>query len=399
MNYSDAISRAFRTLKSGALWGFVASTYAVIVGLFVVAFALGIGAVGGTARVIQTFDTLSSSRTPTLHDFAPLLVLYLVAICVGLLSVPIAVAQYGGSIHLADEVQAGREARVGGGWAFGFRRFWRVIGVELVVGLITFALFVVAIAPIVALAVLSAKTNGNAGAIVGLVCGGMLLLLALIFGVFMISGLEAIAIRYALIGDRTMGDALSSGWAAFRARFKNVFVFILILIGFALVFSIVQSILNYVLQFALFGSLVLSGAGSSSALDAGALLGRFLPAFAVIYLVELALAAALRLFQISMWTAFFRQMTGLDVPQPRPGYVPPHGYAPGPAPMPPQGYPPATPPPAGYPQSSAWAPPGPYAPQMPDSNPPMAAPPSAPVPGAVQPQSQPPGSRPDEERP
>jgi len=360
VNYSDAISRAFRTLKAGSPWGFIASSYAAIVGLFVLALTVGIAALGGTARLVQTFAAISSSsRTPTLHEFAPVFVLWALAVGVSLLSIPIAVAQYGGTIHLTDEIQAGRDARVGDGWAFGFRRFWRVVAVELVIGLITFALVTVVIAPIVTLAVAAAKTNGSAGAVVGLVCGGMLLVLALVFGVLMISGFEAIAIRYALIGDRTAGDALTAGWAAFKARFKNVFAFVLIIVGFAIIFSIAQTVLNYVIRFATIGSLAFSGSPSGLApASLSALVSRALPVLVIIYIIELALAAAVRLFQASMWTAFFRQMTGLDVAQPRSGYIPPYGYAPEPGPRLPEGSPPAPLAPGGYPPPpTGWAPP------------------------------------------
>ena len=374
MNFSDVVSKAFRTLKSGTLWGFLATTYAAVAAVLVAAAVVVVVVLGSSlAHVASTLAT-TTPATMSSSDVLPLLVLGFVAVGLVLVLVPLGIVQYGGLIRLSDEVQAGRPVRIGDGWSFGFRRFGRIVAVEIVVQLLVTGLLVAVFAPIIALTIVSIATRGNAGAIVGLVCGGMLLLLALVIGTMVVSGFEALAIRYAVIGDRTAGDALKSGWVAFRARFKNVFVMVLILIGFGILFSIAQSAINYGVQSIGYGSLAFSRPGLSSALA----LGRIAPLLLVIYMVEIAAGAVFRLFQVSLWTAFFRQMTGLELAPPRPGYIPPYGMSAGGPPADAGGFPPAAQP-TGQQPAPAPEPGPPMAPIPPPAATQPPAPPRAPV--------------------
>jgi hypothetical protein len=432
MNYTDIINRAFRTLKSGGLWGFVVTVQLALLVMFAVAAGVGFAASGGISGFARMFDVLKLSAVPNPSDFAPLFILYGALAVAGILSIPLSLISYGGMIRLTDDAQAGRPVTVGAGWAQGARLIGRVFLVELVFGLITMALFLVSFVPIILGAVAASRGGDNpgGGAVAG-ICGGLFLLVIVFFALILMGGFEALAVRYAVIGDRTAGDAVGAGWAAFRARFGSVLLLMLILFGFGFAVYIVQTALNYAVQFATMGSMMFNS--SSADFSSTAYLSRFLPAFGLLMLLSTAMSILTRIFGASMWTAFFRQMTGLDpLPQPAgpypmspygagyypaptpPGYVapmpptdasqaPPTWMPPTP-PQPPAGYAPSQPPqgdgqtfaayPGPYPQPNAVPPRSPYDPynrspehslpndpySAPPADPPMAETPEPPVP-------------------
>jgi hypothetical protein len=379
VNYSDVISRAFRTLKKGSVWGFVVSIYGATLLLLGVLAVLAIAGAGISAAAVFS----KSSPGAALESGAQAAVVLVVAgIVAVLVTIVLGLISYGGLIHLADEAQAGRDARIGDAWRFGARRMGRVFVVELVYGLLGFAVLLVGVVPIVLVIVgQAASNNSGAGVVVG-ICGGGLLLLLVGCALWMLSGFEALAIRYALIGDRTAGDAISAGWKAFRARFGNVLVMLLITLGLFLVVAFVQWIFDSVLEYATLGSLAFQNPSASRALQSGAALLRVVPIFIIVYVVAVVVALTVRIFSVSLWTAFFRQMTGLDMPA-APAYgmypPPPPGMMPQ-APQPPSGFEPTFPPPP-QPPVGIGAPPeppiasAPYYPQAPLGMPVVPTPP------------------------
>ena len=378
MNYSDIISRAFRTLKKGSLWGFVVSTYGATLLLFVAATVFAVLAAGPSLLSLFRGGASSGLVDRMLPSLLAIIGVFTLAL---LLAIPLSLIAYGGLIHQTDEAQAGRDASVGDAWRFGARRMGRVFLVELVLGLVAFALTLVGVIPIVlVIAASSGSRNSGAGIVFG-VCGGGLVLLLLVFALWMLGAFEALSIRYALIGDRTASDAIGAGWQAFRARFGNVFMVLLILLAFRLVVGIIQQVLSYALQFAGLGSAGLANTTSpESALRSATTLMRAAPIFLIIYLVTFIVALAWRVFDASLWTAFFRQLTGLSQP-PAPAYSaygqPPTGGTPS-APLSPSGYPPSYSPP-GAPSQSYAPPTAPVPYEPPPVGPPM-APQPAPAP-------------------
>ena len=341
MNYSDIITRAFHTLKKGSLWGFVVSTYGATLLLFVVAAVLGV--VGAGVSISDIFRHASTSSA--FWDSArPALALAGALVLAGLLAIPLGLIAYGGLIHQTDEAQAGRDASVGDAWRFGARRMGRVFLVELILGVLGFALTLAVVVPIVLVLVGSSRSNNAGAGLVAGICGGALLILLLVFALWMVGAIESLAIRYALIGDRTASDAIGAGWKAFKARFGNVFVLLLILFGFRIVVFFVQSIFNYALEFVAFGTAGLTRSVGSSALESGQALLRVAPIFLLIYLVAFIIAMAWQVFAASLWTAFFRQLTGLDQP-PAPAYGAYPQPAPAGMPQPPSGFAAPFPPP------------------------------------------------------
>ncbi len=362
MNYSDIITRAFRTLKAGGIWGFVITIQLTVLALLGFGLAAGVSAAGGPGVFRQMVTDLSAPGVPSqraIEQFLThILTIYGLFAAGAFLTIPISLIMHGGLIHLTDEAQAGRSATVGGGWAFGARRIGRVFAVEFMIGLVAFALILLGILPIVFSAIAAGVNRSGGGAVVGLVCGGSLWLMLMLFALIMLGGWEALAIRYAVIGDRTAGDAIGAGWDAFRARFGSVFVFLLILFGFGVVVYVVQSVLNYAIEFAVLGPSMFTGAATGPSASGVAFL-RFQPMFPLLMLLALTVTVLTRVLQAAMWTGFFRQMTGLQ-PSPPSTYTP-YPYGPYPAPTQPQAGYPAQP---GGPQSPIG-----YAPGQPPQSP------------------------------
>ena len=378
MNFSDIISRGFRTLKRGSLWGFVLSTYGATILLFIVAGVVAVMVAG--SAIIKAISHGGSGAFGAASLVGPIVFAAGVFLLAIVLSIPIGLIAYGGLIHQTDEAQAGRGATVGDAWRFGAKRMGRVFVVEFIIGLVGFAITLVAVVPII-LVIAAASGGSSDRASVGIVfgiCGGSLLVLLLIFGLWLLSGLESLSIRYALIGDRSATDAIGAAWQAYRARFGNVFLMLLIVFGFRLVVSMVQSILNYMLQFAGFGTAAFSNLSSNSnAAQSFAVVMRAMPFLGLIYVFGFVLTLLALVLTTSLWTAFFRQMTGLDR-QPTvetwPGYIPPVGGIPvtpqaptGPVPTyaPPPVTAPAYQPPIGPPMAPAAQPPQEPAPEPP----------------------------------
>jgi hypothetical protein len=322
VKYSDAIGRAFKALKHGGLWGFAASAMLSILGVFAV---LGGGAylAVGRGSLGRFFESLSST-SGGVPDFRALIVLMGALFLASLISIPLGLIYHGGTIHLSDEAIAGRPVRVGDGWSFGARRMGRVFAVEFVVGLIATAGVFAAMVPLFAAIIggfaLGSPDKSPVPFIAGL-CGGYLIFFLIVIAVSLfISAYEALSIRYGLVGERTAGDALGSAWKATRARWKNVVLFALIVLGFQYAYGMVTSLVIVPLEFLLMPGLFFPGAGSQNPEQILPQMVRF---YAVVYPLIFALQLPWVVFLANLWTAFFRQLTGLDVPVPAPFDPPP----------------------------------------------------------------------------
>ena len=306
MKYGQAISSAFGAMKSAPLWGFAASIYGAITMLYVVLVG-GALAVAGPARIAEGFRDIGSFSGALLGGIALLFGAVTIAV---MLTIPLALIMRGGFVHLADEVLAGRPITVGQGWAFGTRRMGRTFAIDFAVGAISFLAVSVAMVPfIIVVAASTAGSGPDASAFVGICFGYLFFFLFVLALTMVLSGYEAIAIRYGLVGTRTAGNALSAGWQAFKARWKNVVVFALIAMGLQYAFSTVTSIITVPLQFVLLpNQFTLSGSTPSPEQ-----LPRYFTGYAILMVVSILLSIPWAVFNYSLWGAFFRQLTGLDV--------------------------------------------------------------------------------------
>lgn len=338
MKYSDVLGRSFKALKSRALWGFAAS--ALVVVLLPFAFVGGLFSLVDIRGFLGDLIGLADSEALVLGE---LISLYAVLTLGWLLAIVPFFAAYGGMVHVSDAVLAGRPVTVAEGWKFGFSRLGRTLGIEVIL-YFGYALSIsVALLPI-AVAVIAGASLGegsDAAALGGICVGYVLLVIAMFAIVIAYFGLEGLSLRYGLIGDRTVGDALSSGWKAFRARLKNVLAFGLILIGLMYAWQIVASMVTTPIMF--FGMPFAFSDREPTMAEIEQLISMIWWIYALVFV----LMTPGYVFWVVSETAFFRQLTGLDVPQapayPEATYAPATWYPAPPAPPVAPSEPPAPP--------------------------------------------------------
>jgi hypothetical protein len=190
-------------------------------------------------------------------------------------------------------------------------------------------------------------------------CFGWVYLAVAFVALFLVFlGFEQVAVRYGLIGGRTTGDAVSSAWRAFRAVKGKFVLFTLIMLALQYGWQMVTSMVTYPLTMLSMPSWYWESLANPNAMpDPTAVfesMGQSFSRALYFYPIYLALAVPMLLFAHAAWTAFFRQLTGLDTP---PAPPMPYGYGYAPPQPPPQGYGYPPPPPQGY----GYAPPPPPA--------------------------------------
>jgi hypothetical protein len=323
---------------------------------------------GGTSTSAPFNSSSWASFQSAVERYLPLIIIaFVVLLIIGVVWWVVSIAARGALIHLVNEAEEQREVRAAAGWRVGFKKWWRIFGVEFLAGLPILVL-VVLIGAVAGVAIAAAISRGGSSAqaagqaLAGMAIGGVCLLL--VFAVIAIAlgiilGIVAqLALRYAVLQDRHAIDSLKQGWSDLWSR-RGAGLMFLIQVGVAIAYGIVFGIVAVVLM--LPGIALIIG----GALPVGGVL------IALAGLVLLFPAAIFASFYSAAWTIFFRRMTGMEQVQVAtvPAYQPPYPPAP-PAPYTSPAYP--TVPPE-MPLEPAPAPPA--APEMP-------APPMPPVPPA-----------------
>jgi len=307
VKYGDAVGRSFKALKSGALLGFAGQMLLALFAVYAVV-AAGVTAVGIASGVGSFIESEAA-----LEGMGSLLGFYIALGIGSLLPIPLWLIARGGIIWLADAAIAGRPARAAQGWSNGARLMGRVFGISFVMGLLAAVAVFVTMLPLVigiVASVASGESSGWGGAIAGVCFAYLLWFIAYLVILAVYTIVEQLSIRYGVVGGRTFGDALGSGWKAFRVAWKQGIVFCLIIVGVSIAYQVITSIITTPLTFATYpwGD-ILSGTEPT-----GAAAARMYQGMIPIYVVSFALAIPFQWFLDVMWTAFFRQLTGLDVP-------------------------------------------------------------------------------------
>lgn len=330
MDYGDILKRAWRvTWRYKALW---------VLGLFVGAGGGSGGSGGGSNYRSGSGGGTNPFSTYQWTQFVDFLRSHIVAITIavtllvlfGFVMWVLGVAARGGLIHLANEAEEGRQVRLRQGWSVGFRKWWRVFGVEFLTAL-PLILFALVLGVFAALVVVSAVSRGvPAGdfgaALASIAVAGVCFVI--IFGVLAaivgtILGIVAqIAERYVILKDYRVRESIGQGWRDLWAK-RGAFVMFLVTIGTGIAFGIMLIIVAVLLVIP-----------AAVALFARAWVAAALLLFGA-FLVLLLPSAIYGTFYSSMWTVFFRKMTGMEpaAPAVATAYAPPFPqYAPPPAP-------------------------------------------------------------------
>jgi len=296
MDYGRILKRAWNvTWRYRILWLF---------GLFVGGMSSGGGSSYQTSpQDLERFDPGSiTAGLEQLQQYIWLIVLGVTAaVVVGLALWIISVAARGGLIHLVNEAEEGRAVRAADGWSVGFRNWWRIFAIDLVLYLplliVAAIVFGVAFAPLI----IALVNEGDPTAGILSMCGGVAFALLIIWLLsFVIGLLEVMATRHAVLGFEPAMHSISLAWSDVRTRFKDLFVMWLLTLAVGLAYGFAVGIVAAVFGVAM-GLSVMSGLWVL-----GGVVGF------VMFLILLIPGAIYGTFSSALWTVFYRQMTGMD---------------------------------------------------------------------------------------
>lgn len=365
MGFSDIIKKAWRiTWHYRALW--VLGLFAGITG----ASGGGGGSGGsnpGSSSGTSSFPKIEpQSWVPVLQRLLPLIIVLTMGFfLIGLVWWVLSVAARGGLVYAVNEIESGRPFALGASWSAGFRRFWSLFGLSLLLSLPVLILVLLVVFGVLApmLPFLIAGRTPPAAAVAP-ICGVLaigipaLIVIGLILGIMYVLGT-----RFVMLGGLGAIDAARESWRAFRTRFKDTVLMYLINLGLNIVGGLVLAI-----PLVIVGIVVAIPAAIAAASGHwGGFAGALGLAFLIIVPLSLLYTAIWGTFTSSLWTIFYRRLTGMEVVPPPASYPPASG--------PVNGYPP--PQPAYAPQAPAYPPPP--APQAPAPQAPAYPPPPAPA--------------------
>jgi hypothetical protein len=312
MNFGEIIKKAWRiTWRYRALW--VLSLFAGISGWTGGGSGGSSSSSSGTDDPASYFDTDISSWLSSLERAIPMiLTVILVLLIIGLVWGILGLAARSGLVHAVNEIEEGRTYSLGAAWQVGFDRFWRMVGLGLLlnlpIGVLGLAFTILVLAPIMLPLIRGAEPTG---AIVAPVCGGLAVGIPVLVVVSLILGiLYVIATRFVVLYDMGVMQAIGEAWRAFRARTKDHVLMWLVNFGLNVAAGIVFAIPVTLLALAI----ALPAFVAGSAGEWSALAGVVVVLVIVILALSLLYTGIWGTFTSSLWTIFFRRLVGMEKP-------------------------------------------------------------------------------------
>lgn len=309
MDYGAIVKEAWRvTWRYKVLW---------IFGLLSGAASSGGGGGGGSRGYVSDtsdFDPATSDLPPELikageqavqwmtDNLVLLIALAVFAVLVGIILWVVSIAARGGLIHLVSEAEDRRDVRARDGWSAGFGRWFGLFAVRfllyLPLVLLVIVLVVVTVLPVVAISSSGGSEPAAAAGVLG-TCGVLALLgLVLVVVGFVISLVAEFAERRVMLDGQGTLAAISAGWGDLRSNFKDVIVMWLITLVIGFAYAAATLVV-----------LVIFGGGAVVAFFAAGLFGGVL--VGLLALIALMVPSAVyATFVSSLWTIFWREMTG-----------------------------------------------------------------------------------------
>jgi len=234
----------------------------------------------------------------------------------------LSIAAQGGIISGVDQIEAGENPRMGALLKAGFSKFLSLWGLNLLVGLPVFLVGAIAFGAFAAIMTALGDLVPAAAEVAtmfGSICIAILVLPVFFVGEFFFGSIRIIGQRYIVLGGRGAFQALDDAWRFLRVGFKNVLLMYLINYGFSLAVYFVFYVLMYVIALPLLlGSTLLAPTALNTATtgtpdDPGLFLVAFgLSVYFLLYTIVLQLYTMIVGTPTStLWTLFFRQMTGM----------------------------------------------------------------------------------------
>jgi hypothetical protein len=237
--------------------------------------------------------------------FIAFAVLALVVVCLVLWA--IGIAARGGLIAQTREAIAGRATSAAAGWRTGLRLWGRVFLVGFLLALPLIGLGILALITLVSFGLPALIAGGTATPSVtaGLVGMGLVLSLigvvALVIGVI-VSILEEVALRHAVLDGRGALDSIKATWADLKAK-RGVasmwLVMILVNIAAGIAAAILFIPVVVVVGFVVAASVVAGGTG---------MFWLIVPALLVLFVTGMLFKAVYATFRNAAWTSFYDRM-------------------------------------------------------------------------------------------
>ena len=227
-------------------------------------------------------------------------VLMLIALAWWILSV----AAEGGLIALVQEAREDRTVSAGAGWSVGFDKWFPMFGVRFLLGLPFVLIVLIGVGAAVMIGVGSFSVDDPTSALTGVVgiCGLVAVLIVVVLVMsLVIDVIRALALRYVVLEEMGVVDALRLGYSELVGRFKDLLLMWLILFGVGMVYGMVVAAVSMILVLPA-GFMLLTGNFLGLLLVFGAGLIMLFP------------NAVWATFRSAAWTIFFRRFTGMEIP-------------------------------------------------------------------------------------
>jgi hypothetical protein len=232
----------------------------------------------------------------------------------------IGIAARGGLIAQTREAIAGRPTSAATGWRAGLRLWGRVFAVGFLLALPLIGLGILGLITLVAFGVPALIASGGASALAaggapsvtaGLVGMGLVLsllgLIGLVIGL-LVSILEEVALRHAILDGRGALDSIKATWADLKAK-RGVasmwLVMILVNIAAGIAGAILVIPVLVVLSLVVGASVFAGGAG---------MFWLIVPAVLVLFAVGMLFKAVYATFRNTAWTSFYERMQNPELP-------------------------------------------------------------------------------------
>jgi len=309
VDYLDIVKRAWNTTwRYKILWLF---------GLFAGAGSGGGGSNGGGGGNSAGSGTGSGNAAAErffeqAQQYLPLLIaIAVVLVLIAIVFFVLTFAAQGGLIHLVNEAEEKRSVKAADGWRVGFGHWGRVFLIDFLIGLPVLVLVLIFAlifgASLVGLVTGASSANSSsaasagaiAGGIGGMCCGFVFLFVAVFAYSIVFGTVNQLALRYAVLEERTAIESLKQGWSDVWAKRGAVGMYF-VMWATSIVYSIVVSVMLIIFIIPI---VLLSIAGNIAGVAA---LGF------VVALVAMFPAAVYGAFSGSAWTIFFRRMTGRE---------------------------------------------------------------------------------------
>lgn len=327
MDIGATISRAINiTFKHRVLWvlGFLAALAGSGAGGNV-NFRLPGGNFGGTStgggmspEMQRFFDMLQQNSGLI---FAGVASLFCVILLISLVLWVVSIIARGGLIGAVDQIEREGGVTFGQAWRMGAARFWRLLGINILLALpiIILAIIVAVLigGSVVAMIATAAGADGQlsdsqaagmAGGGLAVFCiGGAFACIAVIYSIIA-SALSTFGERAIVLDNAGVMDGIRKGWEVFRNNLGNIILLAILMFVINFVIGIVVGIVGVALFAPVLVTSMVSLGNNGTIGAATVVLGVL--AFIAVVIIGAIISALFVAFNSSAWTLAYRQFTG-----------------------------------------------------------------------------------------